>query len=151
VEYVLAPAGQQLPQGRTTLTLVFHSPSTWIYRLAGAAPYLTAAGSACSISSRSRDDARVNCAGPAILTRRETYLPGWSATIDGHDAAIRSTDGIFQALTIPAGAHTITFSYAPPGVGWGFLALAAGLGWLLLPGAVRRIAGRHPLPPVIAS
>jgi hypothetical protein len=39
VRYVLTPPNAPLPASRSTFRLVFRSPSTWIYRLSGAAPY----------------------------------------------------------------------------------------------------------------
>jgi hypothetical protein len=91
--------------------------------------------------------AKLVCAKPTTLIRRETYLPGWSATADGHDTPVRSDARIFQAVTVPAGAHTVSFSYQPPNVGWGWIALVAGLGWLLLAPATRRLQIRNTRSP----
>ncbi len=70
--------GRRSPGG---FTLVFRSPTTWIYRLAGADP--------------ARHGTRLHRRGDrgfgsALLPtsnaarRRETALPGWHATLDGH-------------------------------------------------------------------
>ena len=68
VRYVLTPAGQPLPGSPRGLSLVFRSPSTWIYHLAGASPYVGTPG--CVTTSVARDTARVTCAQPSTLVRR---------------------------------------------------------------------------------
>src|SRR5262249_46449163 len=107
VKYVLTPPGQRLPA--PSFRLAFRSPSTWIYALSGTSPYFAASG--CAVSPRSRTDADVVCAAPANLIRRETYMPGWSASIDGRSAPVRTVDGLFQAVSVPAGHHRVTFGF----------------------------------------
>lgn len=136
VTYVLAPAGTALPQTRGGFTLVLRSPSTWIYRLAGAAPYFTAAG--CTIRPHGREAADVLCSRRALLVRREASYPGWSAEVDGRSVPLRSA-GLFQAVQLPSGSHVVTFDYRPRGIAWGYLAFAAGWAWLLL----ARLRRRH--------
>ena len=131
VKYVLTPAGQRLPQSPRGFTLVFRSPSTWIYRLAGTEPYITTTGG-CRVTASSSSSARVSCTTPATLVRRETNLPGWTATVDGRAVPIRGVDGAFQAISVPAGAHTIGFGYKPPYILWGVIALVLGCGWVVL-------------------
>jgi hypothetical protein len=121
VRYVLSPTGYPLPQSSRTFRLVFRSSTTLIYRLAGAQSYFTAPG--CRISSSSRQSALVSCPRPATLVRRETWLQGWSAQLDGHPIAIRRIGGLFQAVSMPAGEHRISFSFAPPGIDWALLGL----------------------------
>lgn len=43
----------------------------------------------------------------------EIYYPGWEATIDGQPANILRADYILRALEIPAGNHTIEFTFRP--------------------------------------
>lgn len=50
---------------------------------------------------------------PAFLVLTDTYAPGWHATIDGDDATIYPADLAFRGLLVPAGDHTIEFSYHP--------------------------------------
>ena len=133
VAYVLTPAGQALPQSPSTFTLVFKSPSTWIYRLAGSAGYFTATNARCTVTFQSEESAGLDCPRPTILVRRETAFAGWSATVDGRSARISSADGLFQAVTVGAGSHRVQFDYQPPNIGWAYAAFAAGCAWLLLP------------------
>ena len=136
VRYVLTPAGQPLPGSPRGLRLVFRSPSTWIYHLAGASPYFGASG--CLTTSGARDTARVTCARPSTLVRRETWLAGWSAQIDGRPTTIRRVEGLFQAVTVPAGSHVITFSFTPPGMGWALAGMLAGCALMFVPTVRRR-------------
>ena len=142
VTYVLAPAGQSLPA--PAFTLVLRTPTTWIYHLAGAAPYLGAPG--CAVVAETRTSARTTCRKPTRLVRRETDYPGWSARIDGRATPIRRVDGLFQAITIPAGSHVVTFAYAPRQIEWAYAAFAAGILSLLVPGLVSRRKDRRERP-----
>jgi hypothetical protein len=129
VSYVLAPAGRPLP--RPAFTLVLRSPTTRIYRLAGAAPYLDAPG--CTVDAPTRSSARIDCPAPTRLVRRETDYPGWSARVDGKAAPIRRVDGLFQAITVPAGSHRVTFAYEPSHIEWAYAAFAVGFLSLFVP------------------
>jgi hypothetical protein len=135
VSYVLTTPQDPLPESRRTFRLVFRSPTSRIYRLAGAAPYLGARG--CQVSSPDRESARVLCPHRALLIRRETWLTGWSAQLDGRPATIRRVGRLFQGVSVPAGAHRITFSFSPPGIEWGLLAALAGCALMLLPTLAR--------------
>jgi uncharacterized membrane protein YfhO len=75
----------------------------------------------------------VVCPRSTTLIRRETWYAGWSARLDGHATASRRADGLFQTVTVPAGSHQITFSYAPPGMNWALLGLLAGCALMLSP------------------
>jgi hypothetical protein len=138
VQYVLTAPAQRLPESPTTFQLVFRSPAANIYHVAGAAPYFRAAG--CSVTSSGRENARVNCPAPTVLVRRESWLPGWSAQVDGHDTPVHRVDGLFQSVTVPAGSHTVTFSFTPPGMGWAALAFLGGCLLMCVP----TVRGRVP-------
>jgi hypothetical protein len=143
VSYILSPVGQAFPAKGRAFTLVDRTPTTDIYRLAGATPYFGAAG--CTVRSSSRLAASVSCPSGSTLIRLETDLPGWSAAVSGHAVPIREVDGLFQSVRVPAGRHTVKFSYEPPNILWGWIALFAGLATLAA-GAVgsRRRVRRAP-------
>lgn len=44
----------------------------------------------------------------------EIYYPGWISTIDGEPAEHVRTNYVLRAMHIPAGQHTIVFSFDPP-------------------------------------
>lgn len=49
-----------------------------------------------------------------IAVFSEVYFPwGWTATIDGKEAPIGRVDYILRALRIPAGEHTVIFTFNP--------------------------------------
>jgi len=62
-----------------------------------------------------------------LLLVRETYDPNWHATVDGRPAAIHPADGAFQAVAVPAGAHTVSFTYSDPWIGRGLMVSLASL------------------------
>jgi hypothetical protein len=139
VDYVLVPASQSLPETSKTFKLVFRTPSTRIYHLAGAASYFTATNPHCTVRAKGRQSVTLSCPSPTLLVRRETDLPGWSAQVDGHPSRLHRFDDLFQAVNIEHGKHQVTFSYSPPHIRWGFVGFAAGCLWLILsPIAVRR-------------
>ena len=69
------------------------------------------------------------------VVRRETWFSGLSAEIDGCQTAIHSTDGLFQAVTVPARSHHIAFSFVPAGMNWALLGWLAGGAVMLVPTA----------------
>jgi hypothetical protein len=60
------------------------------------------------------------------LALHEQLFPGWTATVDGKGSAVEPWMGAFQAVTVPAGEHTVEFRYRSRllGVGGGISLLA---------------------------
>lgn len=142
VRYVLTPPGVQLPLGPKAFALVFRSPTTLIYRLAGAASYFTATNATCTSTAQSGQSVRVSCPTPTTLVRRETYMPGWSAAVDGHATPVHEYDGVFQEVTVDAGTHHVTFGYTPPRLTWAVLGFAFGCLCLLAAPLLTRARAR---------
>ncbi len=138
VSYVVTAPGIRLPESRATFQLRFKSPTTWIYHLSGASSYFTVETPGCQAISEDRTSARTLCSQATTLVRRETDLPGWSASVDGHPATIDPTSGLFQAVTVPSGSHRVTFDYEPPNIGLGLAAFAIGCLMLCLSAGVNR-------------
>jgi hypothetical protein len=126
VRYVLTPPGLQLPLGPSKFTLVLRSPTTWVYRVAGTSPYFTSTNPTCTVQAQSGQAARVSCPTSTTLVRRETYMPGWTAAVDGHTSEVRQYGDAFQAVTVGPGTHHVTFAFAPPRIHWAILGFAAG-------------------------
>jgi uncharacterized membrane protein YfhO len=56
-------------------------------------------------------EAKLPRAGFLVLS--DTYFPGWTAAVDGRETPIYRANYTFRAVALPAGAHTVTFSYRP--------------------------------------
>lgn len=77
------------------------------------------------------------------------YEEGWSAQVDGKEAKIEQVNVGFMAVLVPAGNHTVTFTYRTPYLNEGILvtlvtAVLAGI-YLLIVFCYRK---KHPLPAV---
>lgn len=137
VKYVLTPVGLALP--RKSFRLVLQSPTIWVYQLSGASSYFTSTHPACRVGFRSDSSARVSCATATTLVRRETYMPGWTASVDGKSQPIRHYDGAFQAVSLGPGDHRVTFRFRPPHLTAALLGFVAGCLWLVVAPLPRRI------------
>jgi hypothetical protein len=51
---------------------------------------------------------------PALLLARHTWVPGWEARVDGAPTETYQAAGIFFAVAVPAGRHTVTLRYRTP-------------------------------------
>jgi hypothetical protein len=74
--------------------------------------------------------ARVDCPTAAsTLLRTEQSMKGWTATVNGRPAAIRTVGTVYQQIDVPRGTSTVEFSFLPPherlAVFIGFVALLA--------------------------
>jgi hypothetical protein len=66
----------------------------------------------------------------ALLVLTDVYFPGWKATVDGKQADIERVDYLLRGVVVPAGTHTVEFSYQPASwrAGW----IVSGLALLVL-------------------
>ena len=77
---------------------------------------------------------RVETRAPGLLVVGDTWMPGWSATLDGRAVAVLRGNRAQRVVAIPkAGRHEIIMTYRPPGFSVGLM-LAAGGGfvWILM-------------------
>src|SRR3954451_10053562 len=66
----------------------------------------------------------------------DTFHPGWSASLDSQPVPIRAAYVAFRAVALPAGPHSVVFTYRPAGVvlGLGLTvagAILASISWFL--------------------
>ncbi|HXF61721.1 MAG TPA: YfhO family protein [Caldilineaceae bacterium] len=69
---------------------------------------------------------------PALLVLGDTAYPGWTATVDGAPAPIHRANALFRGVVVPAGEHTVVFTYRP--TRWSWAVGLSALGVLLIAG-----------------
>ncbi len=138
VKYVLLPSGTTLPGGASRLRTVFSDATTTIVALPHPAPLFSAGDRACSVRVTGQTTAVVNCRRPSALVYREQQMPGWHATANGRPLAVRTDGPLFQAVDLPAGRSSVSFSFTPPYAALALLAGALGLVCLVLAWAAPR-------------
>ena len=106
-----------------------------IWELPNPAPYYSVfEGGIHALSGAQRESVVVKCDAPVTLVRRELFMPGWRATINGKSATVSRFGEVFQCVHLPVGENAVRFHFEPPyvGYGWAFCALGlVGLGWEL--------------------
>jgi len=80
---------------------------------------------------------------PYFLVISETLMPGWTALVDGREAAIHYAYHAFMGVSLDPGPHQVVLFHAPAGFRIGLWTSLATLGWLILVLAARIIT-RHP-------
>jgi len=125
VGYVLDWPGAVIPG----LSLVYGDSVMSIWRIPSPAPYFSAPG--CALSGIRRERVTLDCAAPTTLLRRELFMPGWHAWVNGAPARVALADQLFQAVPVPAGRSVVRYQFTPLYMGWGWLAGAIGLMGLL--------------------
>jgi len=86
-------------------------------------------------------------AGGAIVVASLVQDGGWTARDESGPLPTGRANGPFLAIPLPAGAHRIRLSYAPPGARAGAVASLATLGLVLAAAALRRRAHSSARPP----
>ena len=76
-------------------------------------------------SDRVEIAASLPCKGLVIVS--DTFFPGWEARVDGRKTPIREAYGVFRAVEVAAGRHTITMAFRPKSIYLGALLSFAGL------------------------
>ena len=106
-------------------SLAYGDDQVVVYELPHPAPYFSAPG--CDLVADGRERVAAQCALPSVLVRRELFMPGWSAVVNGTAQTVTATEEVYQALPLPAGSSSIVFSFVPPFMQYGYAAFAIGL------------------------
>ncbi len=62
---------------------------------------------------------RTTASQDSMLVLTDPYYPGWVARVDGRETPVMRADYLFRAVVVPAGTHTVTFSFEPATVALG--------------------------------
>jgi hypothetical protein len=70
---------------------------------------------------------KVQAPADGYLVLTDAWYPGWHVRVDGKEASLLRADLIFRAVHLPAGEHTVEFTYAPASFRTGVLISAVAL------------------------
>ena len=102
-----------------------------IWELPNPAPYYMILSGKCNLSEETRDTVLARCNTPATLVRKELYMPGWTATVNGNNVPVSAHKKIFQIIPLPAGNSVVRYQFAPPYAGYAWIAFSLGVTGLL--------------------
>jgi hypothetical protein len=69
---------------------------------------------------------------PGLLVLSDAYYPGWKAYVDGKQTPIYATDVALRSVFLPAGEHSVEFTYSPASFKLGAAVSIASLAALML-------------------
>ena len=104
-----------LDDARAAIREPSFDPRGEVYLSGGDAPKISGSGSA-RITEYDPDVVRirVDANGPAVLVLADVNYRGWTASVDGRSTPVATADGLFRAVTVPAGTHEVVFRFRPP-------------------------------------
>ncbi len=111
-----------------------------IWELPNSRPYYSVVGGPCQLSRLRWNFAFADCAASAKLIRRELFMPGWKAQINGSPLRIGSYDEIFQSIDLKTGSNSVRWSFSPPYSGWGWVLFLLGFVGLACVAVIPRVA-----------
>ncbi|HEV3300747.1 MAG TPA: YfhO family protein [Planctomycetaceae bacterium] len=88
-----------------------------------------------------RVTAQTDADSPGRLILTDLMYPGWQVTLDGKQAEALTVEGMFRGVDVPAGSHTVIWSYHPASLYWG---LAVSVGTLVFLAALAHVRYWHP-------
>jgi hypothetical protein len=117
VRYYIAQPGQQPPD----LPVVYRSPDAVIVEDKDALPLArldVAHGGIkpAKITLRQPDKVVIQESNPTSgrLVLADPAYPGWKVTVDGHSAPALVSRGLFRAVDVRGGSHTVVWTFDPP-------------------------------------
>lgn len=117
VKYLMFPTALELMNGLKKLGVseVFSDAKATIYELPNPRPFLSTTSSSCTVVTSNVNKATVHCPnGGSTLIRTELAMAGWKAFVNGKAVTMTTSDGAYQAVAVPKGTSTVTFSFLPP-------------------------------------
>jgi uncharacterized membrane protein YfhO len=88
-------------------------------------------------------DLRTEMFEPGLVVLNDSLRDGWSVHVDGAEAKPVRVNSVVRGVTVPAGTHTVSWTYRVPGLRLALVVflvalLAAGAWFLLTPMKARR-------------
>lgn len=128
VSYILARE-KEIVLDKQGLESIYKQDGWSIYRNQNALPkaqLLLDSGSATINDYKPNSvEIKVNSTQNDILLLRDTYYPGWMATVNGEEIPVHK-EGTWRAVPVPSGEHIVLFKYKPVSVRIGlFLTLVS--------------------------
>ncbi len=79
---------------------------------------------------------RVTTLAPGLLVVADTWMPGWTSTVDGHEATVLRGNQSQRVIPLPGpGRHTIVMEYKPPGwISGCVITVLSFMGWVVIAG-----------------
>jgi hypothetical protein len=117
VKYLVMPRDIVLEPSLTVLGVipVYADKLAAIYKLPHPRNFISTKSYACSVLSTNVDAARVTCpSGGSTLVRTELMMAGWKAYVNGQAVPIKTVDGAYQSIKVPAGTSKVTYRFLPP-------------------------------------
>lgn len=90
---------------------------------------MLSANATCAITQDEPEHVRlrVRADAPGICLLNDTFAPGWTARVDGRRATILPANGLFRAVALDAGEHTVDYYYRPWSIWIGLVLSVASL------------------------
>jgi len=60
-----------------------------------------------------RVELKANATAPSVLLLNDRFDPGWKVSVDGKPATLLRANFLMRGVQLPAGQHTVVFSYQP--------------------------------------
>jgi hypothetical protein len=95
-----------------------------------------------------RVELRASMERPGLVILADVFYPGWRLRIDGKPAPILRANRMMRGAAVPAGDHTLIYTYEPDSFRIGAIVSLAGVIALMI--LARSSASRPLLPPVHA-
>jgi hypothetical protein len=117
VKYLLMPQGVIINPGLTKLGVkqVFRDSLAAIYEMPNPRSFYSTTSNSCTVTVKKVNAATVVCSGSGTtLIRTELEMAGWKAYVNGKSVDIKVSDGVYQAIKVPAGTSTVSFAFFPP-------------------------------------
>lgn len=81
--------------------------------------------------SPTRIEVQVDLTVPGYLVLADRFDEGWRAAVDETDVRTARANGVARAVAVPAGAHLVTFTYAPYALWLGLgVSVVAAVAWI---------------------